>query len=81
MAQNSATHMTIEQVYRRDRYLRGGDQISFLENGYPAVRFTEPIENFDHEHQNVRKVHGVQFGTCRSSWTSASTTGCPRSTR
>ena len=54
--------MTIEQVYRRDRYLRGGDQISFLQNGYPAVRFTEPIENFDHEHQTPRTVHGVVFG-------------------
>ena len=32
------------------------------ENGYPAVRFTEPIENFNHEHQTPRKVHGVQFG-------------------
>jgi hypothetical protein len=62
VAQNSATHMTIEQVFRRDRYLRGGDQISFLDQGYPAVRFTEPVENFDHEHQTPRKVHGVQFG-------------------
>jgi hypothetical protein len=26
------------------------------------VRFTEPTENFDHEHQDVRKQHGVQFG-------------------
>ena len=62
VAQNSATHMQIEQVFRRDRYLRGGDQISFLEQGYPAVRFTEPIENFDHEHQDVRVENGVQFG-------------------
>jgi hypothetical protein len=54
--------MQIEQVFRRDRYLRGGDQISFLQEGYPAVRFTEPIENFNHEHQTVRKVHGVQLG-------------------
>ena len=60
VAQNSATHMQIEQVFRRDRYLRGGDQISFLEQGYPAVRFTEPIENFDHEHQDVRVENGVQ---------------------
>jgi hypothetical protein len=62
VAQNNATQMHIEQVFRRDRYLRGGDQISFLQEGYPAVRFTEPIENFNHEHQTVRKVHGVQLG-------------------
>src|SRR5690349_6003699 len=35
MAENSATQMHIEQVFRRDRYLRGGDQISFLQQGYP----------------------------------------------
>ena len=62
VAQNNATGMSIEQVFRRDRYLRGGDQISFLEQGYPAVRFTEPIENFNHEHQTPRVVKGVQFG-------------------
>jgi hypothetical protein len=62
VAQNSATHMQVEQVFRRDRYLRGGDQISFLSQGYPAVRFTEAVENFAHEHQNVRKLHGVQYG-------------------
>jgi hypothetical protein len=62
VAENSATQMHIEQVFRRDRYLRGGDQISFLQQGYPAVRFTEPLENFNHEHQDVRVVNGVQFG-------------------
>jgi hypothetical protein len=62
VAQNNATGMNIEQVFRRDRYLRGGDQISFLQQGYPAVRFTEPIENFNHEHQTPRTVHGVVFG-------------------
>jgi hypothetical protein len=62
VAENSATHMHIEQVFRRDRYLRVGDQISFLQQGYPAVRFTEPLENFNHEHQDVRVVNGVQFG-------------------
>jgi hypothetical protein len=49
-------------VYRRDRYLRGGDHIPFLERGYPAVRFTEPNENYNHQHQNVRIEGGVQYG-------------------
>lgn len=49
-------------IYRRDRFLRGGDQIPFLANGYPAVRFTEPNENYDHQHQDVRVEDGVQFG-------------------
>jgi hypothetical protein len=49
-------------VYRRDRYLRGGDHIPFLENGYAAVRFTEPNEDYRHQHQNVRVEGGVQYG-------------------
>ncbi|KAJ7242362.1 peptidase m28 [Mycena haematopus] len=42
--------------------LFGGDHLPFIENGYPAVRFTEPHENFAHQHQDVRVVNGVQFG-------------------
>jgi len=49
-------------VYRRDRYLRGGDHIPFLERGFAAVRFTEPNENYQHQHQNVRVEGGVQYG-------------------
>jgi Peptidase family M28 len=49
-------------IYRRDRYLRGGDQIPFLQRGYPAVRFTEVHENYDHQHQDIRVENGVQFG-------------------
>lgn len=42
--------MTVDLIFRRDRYLRGGDQIPFLENGYrSAVRFTEQRENSNHE--------------------------------
>jgi hypothetical protein len=49
-------------VYRRDRYLRGGDHIPFLAQGYAAVRFTEAHEDFRHQHQDVRLVDGVQYG-------------------
>src|SRR5271157_4039718 len=49
-------------VFRRDRYLRGGDHISFNEQGYAAVRFTEYRENYDHQHQNVRTENGVEYG-------------------
>lgn len=60
--ENSATDMRVKLVWRRDRFLRGGDQISFLLRGWPAVRFTEPNENFAHEHQDVRVEDGKQFG-------------------
>ena len=49
-------------VQRRDRYLRGGDHIPFLERGFPALRFSEPNEDFRHQHQDVRTEHDVQFG-------------------
>ncbi len=54
--------MHVRVIYRRDRYLRGGDHIPFLEQGYPAARFTEPNEDFAHQHQDVRVENGVQFG-------------------
>lgn len=54
--------MKVTMVYRRDRYLRGGDHIPFLERGYAAVRFTEPNENYIHQHQNVRVENGVRYG-------------------
>jgi hypothetical protein len=56
------TKMNIRVIWRRDRYLRGSDHLSFQAQGYPAARFTEPRENFDHEHQNTQVVDGVQFG-------------------
>jgi hypothetical protein len=60
--ENSATGMRVKLVWRRDRFLRGGDQIPFLQRGWPAVRFTEPNENFDHQHQDVRVEDSTQFG-------------------
>lgn len=62
VADNDATGMNVRIIYRRDRYLRGGDHIGFLEQDYPAARFTEPNENFDHQHQDVRVENGKQFG-------------------
>ena len=52
----------VELIYRRDRYLRGGDHIPFNERGFPAVRFTEPNEDYRHQHQNVRTENRVQYG-------------------
>jgi len=49
-------------VFRRDRYLRGGDHTSFNQEGFAAVRFTEYRENYDHQHQNVRTENGVEYG-------------------
>ncbi|KAF4124062.1 metallopeptidase [Geosmithia morbida] len=63
VAGNSFTGMRIALVYRLDRFLRGGDHRSFLEAGYTSsVRFSEPNENFAHQHQDLRVEHGVQYG-------------------
>src|SRR5215471_17735921 len=56
------TQMNVRLIWRRDRYLRGTDSRSFQAHGYAAARFSEPRENFNHEHQNVRVENGVQFG-------------------
>ncbi len=48
--------------FRQDRFLRGGDHISFNEEGFPAVRFTEYRENFTRQHQNVRTENGIEYG-------------------
>jgi hypothetical protein len=52
----------VDIIYRRDRYLRGGDHSPFLDAGYAAVRFTEPHENFNHQHQDLRTEHGEKIG-------------------
>jgi len=52
----------VNLIQRRDRYLRGGDHLPFLERGYAAVRMSEPFENFNHQHQNVRTENGVTYG-------------------
>jgi len=51
-------------IFRRDRFLRGGDHTSFNAEGFAAVRFTEWQENFDHQHQTPRVENGIlQNGT------------------
>ncbi len=51
-------------IFRRDRFLRGGDHSSFNAEGFAAVRFTEWQENFDHQHQTPRTEAGtLQNGT------------------
>ncbi|HEX2411656.1 MAG TPA: M28 family peptidase [Solirubrobacteraceae bacterium] len=62
VAETTATDMRVRIIYRRDRYLRGGDHIPFLERRFPAARFTEVNEDYRHQHQDVRVEDGVQFG-------------------
>ena len=54
--------LDVKLIYRTDRYLRGGDHLPFLEQGFAAIRFTEMNENFDRQHQDVRKENGTEYG-------------------
>ena len=60
MRQVPAFHPVL--IFRRDRFLRGGDHTSFNAEGFPAVRFTEWQENFNHQHQNLRTENGIEYG-------------------
>jgi hypothetical protein len=62
VAKRADAGIDVRVIWRRDRYLRGSDHISFLQQGYPAARFTEPAEDFAHQHQDVKVVDGKQFG-------------------
>jgi hypothetical protein len=61
-AERYVDQLDIKLVYRRDRFLRGGDQTSFQLNGFTAVRLTEMNEDFTHQHQDLRTEKGVVYG-------------------
>lgn len=52
----------IRMIFRQDRYGRGGDHYPFYKAGLPAVRFTEPLEDYNHQHQTPRTENGVEYG-------------------
>ncbi|HEX3139099.1 MAG TPA: M28 family metallopeptidase, partial [Rhizobacter sp.] len=52
----------VQMVYRTDRYGRGGDQVEFLNAGFPAVRITEAHEDYTRQHQDLRVENGVHYG-------------------
>ncbi len=54
--------LAVRQVWRADRMGRGGDHLPFQALGYPAVRFTVAVENYERQHQNVRTEAGRPFG-------------------
>ncbi|GIV61483.1 MAG: aminopeptidase [Rhodothermaceae bacterium] len=55
-------YMNVRLIYRRDRFLRGGDHTAFSERGFAAVRMTEPNEAFTRQHQDVRTEGGIAYG-------------------
>lgn len=52
----------IRLIFSSDRLRRGGDHLPFYQAGLPAVRFTEPLEDYRHEHQTPRMENGIAYG-------------------
>ncbi len=55
-------NLEVVMIYRNDRFLRGGDHTPFVNRNFAAVRITEMNENYNHQHQDIRKENGVQYG-------------------
>ena len=56
------SELEVRQVWRADRMGRGGDHLPFQELGYPAIRFSVGVENYDHQHQDLRTENGTVYG-------------------
>ena len=52
----------MRQIWRTDRFGRGGDHIPFLELGYPAARISVAVENYNWQHQDLRTENGIRYG-------------------
>lgn len=50
IAERYVPSMHVEMVFRLDRFARGGDHMSFVDEGYPAVRITTASEDYSHQH-------------------------------
>lgn len=54
--------LDVRQIWRSDRMGRGGDHLPFLDRGYPAIRFSVAIEDYEHQHQDLRVEDGITYG-------------------
>ncbi|MDP3905673.1 M20/M25/M40 family metallo-hydrolase [Novosphingobium sp.] len=62
VASTVQTGLNVRQVWRADRMGRGGDQLPFQEAGVPAIRFSVAVEDYDHQHQDLRVDQGTVYG-------------------
>jgi len=54
--------LDVRQIWRTDRFGRGGDHLPFLELGYPAARLSVAVENYNWQHQDLRTENGIKYG-------------------
>jgi Zn-dependent M28 family amino/carboxypeptidase len=62
LADELSLGLDVRQIWRTDRFGRGGDHISFQQLGFPAIRFSVAIENYNWQHQDLRTENGTVYG-------------------
>ena len=62
LAEQLRLGLDVRQIWRNDRFGRGGDHTEFLNAGFPAVRFSVAVENYNWQHQDLRVENGVEYG-------------------
>jgi hypothetical protein len=62
LAEDLSLGLDVRQIWRNDRFGRGGDHTEMLNAGYPAIRFTVAVENYNYQHQDLRVENGIQYG-------------------
>ena len=62
VAERYVDQLDIKMIYRRDRFLRSGDHVPFLQQGFSAIRFTEMNEDFNRQHQDLRTADNIKYG-------------------
>jgi Zn-dependent M28 family amino/carboxypeptidase len=62
LADDLSLGLDVRPIWRNDRFGRGGDHTEFLNAGFPAVRFSVAIENYNWQHQDLRTENGVEYG-------------------
>jgi hypothetical protein len=62
LAEDLSLGLGVRQIWRNDRFGRGGDHTEMLNAGYPAIRLTVAVENYNHQHQNLRVENGIEYG-------------------
>jgi len=62
LADDLSLGLDVRQVWRNDRFGRGGDHTEFLNAGFPGVRLSVAVENYNWQHQDLRTENGVEYG-------------------
>jgi len=62
LADDLSLGLDVRPIWRNDRFGRGGDHTEFLNAGFPAVRFSVAVENYNWQHQDLRTENGIAYG-------------------